>query len=299
MTNDNNTAIDTTNVIQIPLNVAATDATVTTVGNITVSTAAATTTTTLSVGNVVDEITRCSLFGSFELEKKTRSSRLNVKLVERRLQFNSSSKMTLASVACHFYSSRVNDKNYDWLDPHLGYVGIPSPGPAIIIKPLFTLFKIAPPSSNPTRRLLLIPQSKSVYLSHSTDFGINKPSPKLKRRYMPSSTRSKKETELLFSPNPASLERSIRKEARSSSIDNTTCSSIDFCQPPSILTLVPSTDTRSPPSPEDTHLPSTDIFHPISIDTSIRISIDTSVGTSIDNELRGMVATLILVRDDR
>ncbi|KAF2534243.1 hypothetical protein F2Q70_00029187 [Brassica cretica] len=63
MTNDNNTAIDTTNVIQIPLNVAATDATVTTVGNITVSTAAATTTTTLSVGNVVDEITRCSLFG--------------------------------------------------------------------------------------------------------------------------------------------------------------------------------------------------------------------------------------------
>ncbi|KAF3573865.1 hypothetical protein F2Q69_00058705 [Brassica cretica] len=100
---------------------------------------------------------------------------------------------------------------------------------------------------------------------------------------MPNSTRSNKETELLFSPDPASLERSIRKEARSSSIDNTTCSSINFCQPPSTQTLVPSTDTRSPPSTEDTHLPSTDIFHP----------------TSIDTEPRDMVATLILVRDDR
>ncbi|KAF3493831.1 hypothetical protein DY000_02053528 [Brassica cretica] len=92
---------------------------------------------------------------------------------------------------------------------------------------------------------------------------------------MPNSTRSNKETELLFSPDPGSLERSIRKEARSSSIDNTTCSSINFCQPPSTQTLVPSTDTRSPPS--------TDIFHP----------------TSIDTEPRDMVATLILVRDDR
>ena len=109
--------------------------------------------------------------------------------------------------------------------------------------------------------------------------------------YMPSSTRSNKETQLLFSPDPASLERSIRKEARSSSIDNTTCSSIDFCQPPSTQTLVPSTDTRSPLSTEDTHLPSTDIFHPTSIDTSVR--------TSIDTEPRDMVATLILVRDDR
>ncbi|KAF2562384.1 hypothetical protein F2Q70_00017054 [Brassica cretica] len=77
---------------------------------------------------------------------------------------------------------------------------------------------------------------------------------------MPSNTRSNKETQLLFSPDPASLERSIRKEARSSSIDNTICSSTDFCQPPSTQTLVPSTDTRSPLSTEDTHLPSTDIF---------------------------------------
>ncbi|KAF2552733.1 hypothetical protein F2Q68_00034208 [Brassica cretica] len=108
---------------------------------------------------------------------------------------------------------------------------------------------------------------------------------------MPSSTRRNKETQLLFSPDPGSLELSIRIEARSSSIDNTTCSSIDFCQPPSKQTLVPSTDTRSPLSTEDTHHPSTDIFHPTSIDTSIR--------TSIDTEPRDMVATLILVRDDR
>ncbi|KAF3585441.1 hypothetical protein F2Q69_00029458 [Brassica cretica] len=77
---------------------------------------------------------------------------------------------------------------------------------------------------------------------------------------MPSSTRSNKETRLLFSPDPASLERSIHKEARSSSIDNNACLSLDSRQPPS-------TDTRSPPSTEDTHLPSTDILYPTSIDT--------------------------------
>ncbi|KAF3598578.1 hypothetical protein F2Q69_00035729 [Brassica cretica] len=92
---------------------------------------------------------------------------------------------------------------------------------------------------------------------------------------MPSSFRSNKETQLLFSSDHASLERSIRKEIRSSSIDNNTCSSLDFCQPPSTQTLVSSTYTRSPPLTEDTHLPSTDIFHPTSIDTSVRTSIDT------------------------
>ncbi|KAF3591774.1 hypothetical protein DY000_02020964 [Brassica cretica] len=92
---------------------------------------------------------------------------------------------------------------------------------------------------------------------------------------MPSSTRSNKETQLLFSPDPASLERSIRKEARSSSTDNNACLSLDSRQPPSTQALVPSTNTRSPPSTEDTHLPSTDIFHPTSIDTSVRTSIDT------------------------
>ncbi|KAF3533263.1 hypothetical protein DY000_02041801 [Brassica cretica] len=107
---------------------------------------------------------------------------------------------------------------------------------------------------------------------------------------MPSSTRSNKETQLLFSPDPASLEHSIRKEARSSSTDNNTRSSLNFVQPPSTQTLVLSTDTRSPLSTEDTHLPSTDIVHPTSIDTPSQ--------TSIDTEPRDMVATLILVRDD-
>ena len=52
MTNDNNSPIDTTDVATTPLNVATTDATVTTVGNITASTAAATTSTILPAGNV-------------------------------------------------------------------------------------------------------------------------------------------------------------------------------------------------------------------------------------------------------
>ncbi|KAF3518044.1 hypothetical protein DY000_02061917 [Brassica cretica] len=64
MTNDNNTPIDTIDVTTTPLNVAATDATVTTVGNITASTAAATTSTTLPAGNTADETTRRSLFGA-------------------------------------------------------------------------------------------------------------------------------------------------------------------------------------------------------------------------------------------
>ena len=94
-------------------------------------------------------------------------------------------------------------------------------------------------------------------------------------RYMPSSTRSNKEAQLLFSSDPASLERSNRKGICSSSIDNNTCSSLDFCQPPSTQTLVSSTESRSPQLTKDTHLPSTDIFHPMSIDTSVQTSIDT------------------------
>uniref|UniRef100_M4EX97 Uncharacterized protein n=1 Tax=Brassica campestris TaxID=3711 RepID=M4EX97_BRACM len=65
MTNDNNTPIDTTNVIQTPLNVAAIDATcVTTAGTNTASIPAAITTTTLPVGNGVDETMHRSLFGA-------------------------------------------------------------------------------------------------------------------------------------------------------------------------------------------------------------------------------------------
>ncbi|KAF3594010.1 hypothetical protein DY000_02020045 [Brassica cretica] len=69
---------------------------------------------------------------------------------------------------------------------------------------------------------------------------------------MPNSTRSNKETQLLFSSDHASLERSIRKGIRSSSIDNNTSSSLDSRQPPSTQTPVLSTDTRSPPSTEGT-----------------------------------------------
>ncbi|KAF3557427.1 hypothetical protein F2Q69_00012993 [Brassica cretica] len=108
---------------------------------------------------------------------------------------------------------------------------------------------------------------------------------------MPSRTTSNKQIQLLFSPDPASLECSIRKESRSSLIDNNTCLLLDFVQPPSTHTLVSSTDTRSPPSTEDTHLPSTDIVHSTSINTPVR--------TSTDTEPRDMVATLILVRDER
>ncbi|KAF2557491.1 hypothetical protein F2Q68_00016610 [Brassica cretica] len=91
---------------------------------------------------------------------------------------------------------------------------------------------------------------------------------------MPSSTRSNKEIQLLFSSDPACLERLIRKGRRSSSIDNNPCSSLDSRQPPFTQTLVSSTNTRSPPSTKAT-LPSTDSFHPMSIDTSFRTSIDT------------------------
>ncbi|KAF2546479.1 hypothetical protein F2Q70_00020525 [Brassica cretica] len=101
-------------------------------------------------------------------------------------------------------------------------------------------------------------------------------------RYMPNSTRSNKETQLLFSLDLESLERSICKEAQSSLTDNTTCVSLDSAQPPSTQTLVPSTDTRSPLSTDNTHLPSTNILHP----------------TSIDTEPRDMVAPLILVREN-
>ena len=110
-------------------------------------------------------------------------------------------------------------------------------------------------------------------------------------RYMPSSTRSNKETQLLFSSDPACLEHSIRKGRLSSSIDNNNSLSLDSRQPPSTQTPVSSTNTLSPPSTEDTLLPLTGIFHPT--------SIDTPVWPSIDTELRDMIATLILVRDDK
>ncbi|WZZ77582.1 hypothetical protein YC2023_098154 [Brassica napus] len=131
--------------------------------------------------------------------------------------------------------------------------------------------------------LLVLPLRVSAAAEEENDFSCSVPvNSATGLKYLPSSTRSNKETQLLFSPDPASLERSIRKEARSSSIDNTTCSLIDFCQPPSNQKLVPSTDTRSPLSTEDIHLPSTDIFHPTSIETHTATSIDTAHQISTD-----------------
>ncbi|KAF3546341.1 hypothetical protein DY000_02006499 [Brassica cretica] len=118
----------------------------------------------------------------------------------------------------------------------------------------------------------------------------SKPVSDFLQKYMPSSTGSNKETQLIFSPDPASLERSIRKEARSLSTDNNTSVLLNSAQPPSTQTPVPSTDTRSPLSTDNTHLPSNDIFHLTSFDIPSR--------TSIDTEPRGMVAPLILVRDN-
>ncbi|KAF3513375.1 hypothetical protein F2Q69_00005035 [Brassica cretica] len=107
---------------------------------------------------------------------------------------------------------------------------------------------------------------------------------------MPSNIRSNKESQLIFSPDPASLESMICKEARSLSTGNNTSVSLDSAQPPSTLTPVPSTDSRSPLSIDNTNLPSTDTLHPISIDIPSR--------TSIDTVPRDMVAPLILVRDN-
>lgn len=59
ITDPNNITIDTTVDAQNPLNIAETDATVTTTGTI-----VATTSTSLRVGNVTDETMCCSLFGA-------------------------------------------------------------------------------------------------------------------------------------------------------------------------------------------------------------------------------------------
>ena len=102
------------------------------------------------------------------------------------------------------------------------------------------------------------------------------------------STRSSKE-ELLYVSDPTRLERSIRKERCSPSIDNNTSSPIDTRQPQSTETPSSSADTRPPPSTEATLL-SSDIFHPTSIDASPQ--------TSIDTEPRDMVANIILIWDE-
>ncbi|KAF3568993.1 hypothetical protein DY000_02016072 [Brassica cretica] len=92
---------------------------------------------------------------------------------------------------------------------------------------------------------------------------------------MPSSTRSNKDKHLLFSEDPAHLERSIGKDQRSTSIDAAAFTSTDS-------RTQPSTDTRPSSS---TNLPRS-------------TSIDTTPRTSIDPHSRSMVAIVILRQDE-
>ncbi|KAF2540870.1 hypothetical protein F2Q68_00032414 [Brassica cretica] len=92
---------------------------------------------------------------------------------------------------------------------------------------------------------------------------------------MPRSTRSNKDKHLLFSKDHAHLERTIRKDQRSTSIDAVAFTSTDF-------RTQPSTNTR--PSS------STDLYRSTSINTTPR--------TSIDHQSRNMVAIVILKQDE-
>ncbi|KAF3489380.1 hypothetical protein F2Q69_00053376 [Brassica cretica] len=92
---------------------------------------------------------------------------------------------------------------------------------------------------------------------------------------MPSSTRSNKETHLLFSEDPAYLEHSIRKDQRSTSLDAEAFTSTDS-------RTHPLTDTR-PSSSTDPHCST---------------SIDPTLRTSIDPQSRSMVAIVILRHDE-
>ncbi|KAF3528051.1 hypothetical protein DY000_02039953 [Brassica cretica] len=86
---------------------------------------------------------------------------------------------------------------------------------------------------------------------------------------------SNKETHLLFSEDPAHLERSIHKDQRSTSLDAAAFTSTDS-------RTQPSTDTR----------PSS------SIDPHRSTSIDTTPLTSIDPQSRNMVTIVILRQDE-
>ncbi|KAF3493866.1 hypothetical protein DY000_02053060 [Brassica cretica] len=100
---------------------------------------------------------------------------------------------------------------------------------------------------------------------------------------MPGSTRSNKDKHLLFSEDPAHLERTIRKDQRSTSIDSVAFTSTDS------LTQ-PSTDTRPSSSTDTRPSSSTDLHRSTSIDTTPR--------TSIDHQSRNMVAIVILRQDE-
>ncbi|KAF2610677.1 hypothetical protein F2Q70_00013349 [Brassica cretica] len=92
---------------------------------------------------------------------------------------------------------------------------------------------------------------------------------------IPGSTKSNKDKHLLFSEDPAHLERTIRKEQHSTSLDAAAFTSIDSH-------TQPSTDTR-PSSSSDLHCST---------------SIDTTPRTSIDHQSQNMVAIVILRQDE-
>ncbi|KAF2589801.1 hypothetical protein F2Q70_00038547 [Brassica cretica] len=92
---------------------------------------------------------------------------------------------------------------------------------------------------------------------------------------MPSSTRSNKEKHLLFSEDPAHLERTIHKDQRSTSLDAAAFTSTDF-------RIHPLTDTQ-PSSSTDIHRST---------------SINSTLLTSIDPQSRNMVAIVILRQDE-
>ncbi|KAG5384376.1 hypothetical protein IGI04_035846 [Brassica rapa subsp. trilocularis] len=92
---------------------------------------------------------------------------------------------------------------------------------------------------------------------------------------MPSGTRSNKEKDLLFSDDPAHLERTIRRGQRSKSLDATTSSSIDTHNQPSTITRPSS-----------------------SIDPNRSIMIDTTPHTSINTMSLKMVNIIILTQDE-
>ncbi|KAF2599445.1 hypothetical protein F2Q68_00009906 [Brassica cretica] len=94
-------------------------------------------------------------------------------------------------------------------------------------------------------------------------------------RCMPSSTRSNKDKHLLFSVDPAHLERTIRKDQRSTSLDTAAFTS---------------TDSRTQPSTDIRPSSLTDLHRSTSIDTTPR--------TSIDHQSRNMVAIVILRQED-
>ncbi|KAF3568107.1 hypothetical protein DY000_02013405 [Brassica cretica] len=132
-----------------------------------------------------------------------------------------------------------------------------------------------------TKRILRIPIKKAfdeAYFTHRLwmffrETKISGSSGKL--RCMPSGTRSNKEKDLLFSDDPAHLERTIRRSQHSISLDKTISSSID------------------------THnQPSTDTTPSSSTDPNCSTTIDITPHTSIDTMSSKMVNVIILTQDE-